>query len=134
MFTEEGLNGSIGVLFNNSSYVVPTQYYLGLCKNAPSPTGVITGEPDGSTGYQRFPLPVNSSTFTTPSGGIVSNINSVKMSNITSDAGSVGYWFLSKSLTGNAIMFESLEAVRQLVTDSQVSINAGEMRIGIKNI
>lgn len=91
---------------------LPSTMYLGLCSAEPNAsTGAITGEPTAAS-YER--VPIGGSTnglkkyFGSASGGIISNAEEIKFNVARESFGTMNYFFLSESASGNAILWGAI--------------------------
>ena len=133
MFKASYLNACAGVL-TGQTFAKPANFYLGVSTSAINSDGSGMSEPAPASGYVRYLIPNNNSNWNLPVNGVITNINSIQMNTIIADSGTATYWFLSDSLTGDAVIWDAFTSPRPLVTSSNIYIDASELKIGVQNV
>lgn len=136
MISENRANKSIGYEFGKREFEPASIYYLGL-STTPIDNGTGYKEPDISVGYARVPISNDSSSWTEPSGRIVSNLTQLSFPIFTDSAADdikITHWFLSEcedsAQEGDcAIYYGELPSPRPIVDGSQIWVNIGDLQI-----
>lgn len=123
-------------------YIGPGTWYLGLCSVEPSATGVITGEPSTSSGYQRLAIPNNQQYFTQPVHDAehpltyITNAVRLEMNDITGgDSPPISYFFLSYTQSGGeASVWGKFDRDRVLYPNSTLFIEPYGIILEMVNI
>jgi len=131
---EKYLNAAIASWVKQSNPLTATTFYLGVSTSTINNDGTGASEPTAASGYQRYPIAINSTNWSAASNGVVSNLQTIKMEEILVDSGTATYWFLAESLTGNAVIFDKFKDPRILQKNSTIYINPSELKIGVQNI
>jgi len=134
MVVEKYLNAAVAPWFKQPDHLTATVLYLRLSLSAINSDGTGFTEPDASSGYQPYPIPINATNWTAAVNGVVTNTQTILMNTITINSGTATHWFLSESANGNAVIFDKFKEPRPLVVDSNIQVNPGELRIGVQNI
>lgn len=115
MTTAYFLNLIMGNVFNSqTSPAIPGTYYLGLSSTTPNADGTGVTEPTGG-GYGRATI----TSFTAPSGGTVSNAESVDFPIATEDWGAPITHYVLYDATGNVLLWDALAKARTIQSDTQ---------------
>lgn len=120
MISQTHVNTLLNATFGISDIDAPTNLYMGLCVSEPNhENGKLDGcgEPTSHESYERKNVADcfgsfkenatgNPTASATAAGGIITNIKEIQMKTIRDTAlGTMKYWFLSYSSTGNAIIW-----------------------------
>lgn len=129
MVTSYFLNLVAGNVMHSASISsLPTTYYVALSTTIPNSSGGNFTEVTGG-GYSRGLF----GTASTPSNGLVSNLNDVEYSEATSSWGTVQAFGLYDAATGgNLLTWNTLSPAQTIVTGNQVRFKPGALKITFK--
>lgn len=111
MISQSKNNAILNALTGKATLNAPTSVYLGLCVTEPNAaTGALIDEPSFNTSYERKMLhgPNFANLFESAVGGTIKNAKEIQMTTMREDQGTMYYWFLSESSTGNAYLWGDL--------------------------
>lgn len=127
-------NGLIQKLLGNiDPPSIPATLYFGVSTTPINNDGSGVTEPGPTTGYARVALPNNLNTWNTASNGIVSNKIRIEFPELTADAGTAVWYFLSAASTGNAMWMDEFSSPRVLSQYTTLYILPGEGQFAISN-
>ena len=133
MTTTYFLNCIAGNVFATSANPqLPTKYYLGLSKTAPSLDGSNVTEPSKTAGYARVEI----TGLSTPQNGVVSNTTPLVFNESTGSWGVVTHYVIYDSQTvggGNLLMYGELSTSRTIDAATTVNIQDGSLSLSVFN-
>lgn len=132
MNTTYFLNLAMGNLFRTKTTpAIPTTYYLGLSKTAPTISGTGVSEPSTSgTGYRRVSL----ASLSAPTNGTITNSAPVSFNESTSNWGTMTHYVVYDAVTGgNLLFYGTLSIPRTVEQDTVITVKAGELTITLSN-
>lgn len=125
------LNVMCGVADNLS---LPANLYLGLCSGEPlASTGAVTGEPTFAPSYSRVLVGGSNGIkhFGNASNGVIANNTEIQFKTAREEFGSMNYFFLSESKTGDAIMWGEITGGVNIGAETVPTFYEGELRISL---
>lgn len=130
MTTQYFLNVVAGNVYaTDVATALPTQYYIGLSTTAPTITGTNVSEPSGA-GYSRVEL----TKLSKPSGGVVTNTESIDFHESTASWGTVTHFVIYDALTGgNLLQYGQLSTPRSIEPATIMSIPANYLNLSVQN-
>jgi len=111
---------------------MPSSYYIGLSKTAPSLDGSGVTEPSTSFGYGRVKL----TNLSTPVNGVVSNKEKIIFNESTGDWGTVKYYviFDTKTVgTGNLLMYGALSKPQKVTPEMFPTFKPYYIKLAVQN-
>ena len=133
MNTTYFLNCTAGNIFNTKiSPALPSEYYIGLSTTAPSADGTGVTEPPTEAGYARVKL----TSLGEPTGGVVTNSQSVNFNESTAAWGTVTHFVIYDTSTvgsGNLLMYGALSAPRTVESATIMTIREGYLSLSVQN-
>lgn len=114
-----------------TTQAIPTTYYLGLSKTAPTISGMGVSEPSTSdTGYGRVSL----ASLSAPTNGTITNSAPVSFNESTSNLGTMTHYVVYDAVTGgNLLFYGTLSISRTVEQDTVITVKAGELTITLSN-
>lgn len=131
MNTNYFMNCVAGNVFRTkTSPAIPTKYYIGLSKTAPSVSGTNVTEPSGLN-YSRVDI---SSLLGAPSNGVVKNTSSIEFPESSGAWGVITHFVVYDAQTGgNLLMYGALTASRTVEESTIMIIRTGELVLSVEN-
>ena len=133
MNTPYFLNLVAGNVFRSkTSPAIPSNYYIGLSKSAPTLAGGNVTEPSTSAGYARVKL----NNLSEPANGVVSNNAAIQFNESTADWGTVTHFVIFDDATvgsGNLLMYGALSTPRTVESATIMTIKAGYLKLSAQN-
>lgn len=125
------LNMLLGNAFHSSSIAAfPATYYVALSTAVPNSAGSNITEPSGGS-YARAPF----SSFSTPSGGIISNGADIEFPESTGSWGTIrGFAIYDSATGGNVLMFDKLTTPQDIVADNQARFKPGALKVTLRSV
>lgn len=125
------LNCVSGNVFNTKADpALPTTYYLGLSTTAPDAEGGNVSEPGSGSGYARVQL----TNLSEPTGGKITNSQSISFNESTSSWGVVTHYVIYDALTGgNLLMYGELDPPRTVDPATIMTIKDGYLELSVLN-
>ena len=109
---------------------LPSAYYLGLSRTAPTADGTGVVEPASSTGYARVQLNVLSE----PNGGVVTNTASIDFPKSTSSWGTITHFVIYDAATGgNLLMYGQLSEQQEVGSATILTIETNALNLKVAN-
>ena len=119
--------------FGQTSYVVPSTFYVGLSTTTIGNDGTGATEPSGGA-YARVAVTNNKTNFTVASNGVLSNATSISFVESTTSWGTITYVFLADALiSGNILYFEALPVAKLVQSLTSVFFSVGALSISMTN-
>lgn len=130
MTTQLFLNIVAGNVYGTeTTTALPSQYFIGLSTTAPTITGTNVSEPSGA-GYARVEL----TALSKPSGGVITNTNSIDFHESTASWGTVTHFVIYDALTGgNLLQYGPLSTPRSIEPATIMSIPANYLNLSVQN-
>lgn len=131
MVTTHFLNLLAGNIFGTKKdTAIPTEYYLGLSKTAPTADGEGVGEPK-ENGYKRVALV---SHLGEPANGVVKNKENVDFEESTGDWGELTHYVIFDEETGGKLLMAgALKKPRNVQSDTVMTAYTGEIELRVKD-
>lgn len=131
MTTTYFANCVMGNLFKTkTSPGLPSAFYVGLSKTAPTVSGGNVTEPSDKA-YARVKL----SSLSTPANGMINNTAPIAFSDSTADWGTITHFVIYDAPTGgNLLIYNTLDKSRTIQADSQVAFKASGLRLTLKDV
>ena len=120
----------------SDSLNLPSNLYLGLSSSEPNPsTGLVAGEPTADS-YKRTIVGGGSSSvkkFGNADAGKIENTSEIQFNTARQAWGTMKYFFLSESATGNAILWGAINdgAGVNVAADTVPTFYEGELKISL---
>lgn len=131
MTTTYFLNCIMGNVFGtDTSPAIPTNYYLGLSKTAPTLSGSNVTEPSDSA-YHRVSI---KPALSEPTNGIITNTTEVSLPESTVDWGTCTHFVIYDAQSGgNLLMYNTLDKSRTIQSETQMSFKVGGITLTLRN-
>ena len=131
MTTTYFANCVMGNLFKTkTSPGLPSAFYVGLSKTAPTVSGGNVTEPSDKA-YARVKL----SSLSAPANGMINNTSPIAFSDSTTDWGTITHFVIYDAPTGgNLLIYNTLDKSRTIQADSQVAFKASGLRLTLKDV
>lgn len=133
MNTTYFINCIAGNIFRSkTSPALPTQYYIGLSKTAPSTSGANVTEPSTSDGYSRIKL----DSLSAPSNGVVKNLSDINFPESTGSWGVISHFVIYDSQavgSGNLLMYGELSTPRTIEASTTLIIPSNLLILTTQN-
>ena len=133
MNTTYFLNCVAGNVFRSKTNpAIPTNYYIGLSKSAPSIDGTGSDEPPAEAGYARVRL----ANLSEPTDGVVTNTAAINFDESTANWGTITHFVIYDSPTagsGNLLMYGELSTPRSVETATIMTIKEGYLKLSAQN-
>ena len=131
MNTTYFLNLVAGNVFHtDTSPGLPTKYYLGLSRTAPTASGTNVIEPSSSAGYARVEL----TNLSAPNGGSVTNTSNIEFPESTASWGTVTHFVVYDAQTGgNLLIYNPLAASRTVEAATVITVRADGLELRVLN-
>lgn len=126
-------NKVLDLLFSNTSYTIPTTYYIGLWTSALSDasTGSTAGEVSGGS-YARVAVTNNVTNFPASSSGAKTNGVTFTFPTASAGWGTITHLGLfDASSAGNMIAWTDLGTSKTIANGDTASINGGDLALSI---
>lgn len=105
MITDYQLNKLLDFCFRNVTVVNPANLYMTLSTTTISKDGSGCTEPSSSTGFGRISVPITTASFQASSGGLTSNLITIKFNEATADQGTITDVAFFDALTGGNMLY-----------------------------
>lgn len=131
MTTTYFANCVMGNLFKTkTSPGLPSAFYVGLSKTAPTVSGGNVTEPSDKA-YARIRL----NSLSSPVNGMINNTSPIAFSDSTTDWGTITHFVIYDAPTGgNLLIYNTLDKSRTIQADSRVAFKASGLRLTLKDV
>ena len=131
--TDFGENALVGALFGASTSV-PASFYMALLTQAPqiSDDGTLIYEPTVG-GYTRVSFNNTTAFWSSPSGGVVTNVGTISFPVATADWPAVTHYALTSAVTGgNMYLYAPLQVPRIVQNGHLCKFDPGQLTISLQ--
>lgn len=133
MITYYASNQTLNRFFGNTSFSVPSTYYIALSTTTINSDGTGITEPVGN-GYTRVAVVNSGANFATASNGVTSNVSSFTFPESSGSWGTLTYWAMyDNSTAGNIWFFDTLTPSRAVASLTTVLFVSGAIQILMNN-
>jgi hypothetical protein len=109
---------------------IPTNYYIGLSKTAPTLSGTNVTEPSDSA-YARVNI---TSSLSVPTNGVITNSSNITFGESLVDWGVIThYCIFDNSTGGNLLVYGQFSSSRTIEVNTVATVKSGELAIEIEN-
>ncbi len=124
-------NAVLDHVFGKSALTAGSNLYVGLSTSTITDAGANITEPTGGA-YARVTIANNKTTWTTASGGSISNAITITFAAATSAWGTITDMFCSDSSTaGNIYIYDDLTTSKAVTSGDTVQFNPGDLKIDL---
>lgn len=117
--------------FGRTTFTSSANLYVGLSTTTITDAGGNITEPSGGA-YARVEIANNKTTWTTASGGSISNAITITFASATSAWGTITDMFISDSSSaGNIYVYDDLTTSKAVTNGDTVQFNPGDLTINL---
>jgi hypothetical protein len=130
-FADYAENIVLDHVFGKTTFTAGANLYVGLSTTTITDAGGNITEPSGGA-YARVTIANNKTTWTTASGGSISNAITITFASATSAWGTVTDMFISDSSSaGNIYVYDDLTTSKAVTSGDTVQFNPGDLTINL---
>jgi hypothetical protein len=130
-FADYAENIVLDHVFGKTTFTAGSNLYVGLSTTTITDAGGNITEPSGGA-YARVTIANNKTTWTTASGGSISNAITITFAAATSAWGTVTDMFISDSSSaGNIYVYDDLTTSKAVTSGDTVQFNPGDLTINL---
>jgi hypothetical protein len=130
-FADYAENIVLDHVFGKTTFTASTNLYVGLSTTTITDAGGNITEPSGGA-YARIAISNNKTTWTTASGGSISNAITITFAAATSSWGTVTDMFISDSSSaGNIYVYDDLTTSKAVTSGDTVQFIPGDLTINL---